>query len=794
MKLYEGTIATFNDDVVQNRIADKLKCAYIKCYHRSPSESEYRAWNQSLPVLNNSFTYSNLVGNKLIVEYELPNKHSRIDVLVFGKDKRDRDSVVLIELKQWSNNHVYDCENEGNVLVDFMGRSEVAHPCLQVQGYHYDLVDFLKVFDDENPAELSSCAYCHNYSRQDKDVLGLPKFTKIIKTFPLFAKEDVRDLSEYLKDRLQNGPGLEVFNRFITSPSKPSRRLLEHTGEMIHKQQIFNLIDDQIAAFNAIMHKARHLSKTGQKSVVIVRGGPGTGKSVIALEVMGELMRQGKVVYHATGSSAFTNTLRKIVGKRASNLFKFFFNFTQLGENEIDVLICDEAHRIRANSNDYAVPNQFRSKNPQVDDLIKPAKLSIFFLDEYQIVRPKEIGSVSLIKEAASRFGVATTEIAEFELKTQFRCSGSDAYLQWLDKVLEIRDIDATRFDPRMEFKIFDSPQEMKDAIDEKNEEKLNSSRIVAGFCWQWSEPNPDGTLVNDVRIGDFAMPWEKKNEFWKWATHPSGMEQVGTVYTAQGFEFDYIGVIFGHDLVWEPSAKSWKAAPGKSFDTQVTRRNENLVNHLKNVYRVLLSRAHKGVYVYFMDSATREYFESRIAHGLKTGDTLVFSDVISEEEEIALKIHESVPKGLEFKEYVPVFDLKAACGHFGKGSEGEPKGWIKLDSGTANRNMFVSRVVGKSMEPLIPDGSYCLFQANVVGSRSGKVLLVQWNRPIDHDTGGEYTVKRYSSKKKYSGDETWEHEEVTLSPINPDFKPITIPSSNDGEFMVIGEFLRVIH
>jgi hypothetical protein len=196
---------------------------------------------------------------------------------------------------------------------------------------------------------------------------------------------------------------------------------------MIHKQQIFTLIDDQIAAYNAIMSKAKQLSKTSTKSIIIVKGGPGTGKSVIALEVMGELMRQGKVVFHATGSSAFTNTLRKIVGRRASNLFKFFFSFTQHKENEIDVLICDEAHRIRSDSNDYGVPRQFRSKNPQVEDLIKPAKLSIFFIDEFQIVRPKEIGSIELIKHSAVKFGVKDEDIAEFELRTQFRCSGSDA-------------------------------------------------------------------------------------------------------------------------------------------------------------------------------------------------------------------------------------------------------------------------------------------------------------------------------------------------------------------------------
>jgi uncharacterized protein len=241
------------------------------------------------------------------------------------------------------------------------------------------------------------------------------------------------------------------------------------------------------------------------------------------------------------------------------------------------------------------------------------AKLNVFFIDENQIVRPEEIGSIDLIRKAAARFGVADDDIAEFVLKTQFRCSGSDAYLQWLDDVLSITESEEVSFDARMEFRIFQTPFEMMSEIRKRNSEKKNSARLAAGFCWPWSEPNPDGSLVNDVQIGDFAMPWEKKDAFWKWATDDSGMEQVGTVYTAQGFEFDYIGVIFGKDLVFDLNAQEWISLPQYSYDTQVKRNNANLTRHLKNVYRVLMSRAHKGVYVHFMDNATEQHFRDAL-------------------------------------------------------------------------------------------------------------------------------------------------------------------------------------
>ncbi|HQB65083.1 MAG TPA: DUF2075 domain-containing protein [Fibrobacteraceae bacterium] len=614
MILYEGTIEKFNNDVMQNCIADRAAEKYRAHYNRSPNESEYRSWAISLAILNNSFIYAGLKDNHVLVEYELPYSSQRIDVLLFGKDNKKQENVVLLELKQWSNDKVFNSESEGNVIVDYgKFRKEQPHPSLQVEGYYFYLKDFIKIFTDANAPILDAATYAHNYSKNSTAVLFSEKFSELVKKFPVFSKEDSLILARYLKAHLEGGEGQLLYKRFTGSPIGPTKKLLDHTSEMINKRQIFNLIDEQITAYNAIMHKAKQLVKTKQKSVIIVKGGPGTGKSVIALEVMGELLRQGRKVFHATGSSAFTNTLKKIVGVRAKSMFKFFFNFTTEQNNSIDVLICDEAHRIRKDSSDWGVPTKFKSKEPQIDDLIRPARLSVFFIDEYQIVRPKEQGSVTLIKSSAKKLGVEDKNIAEFELQTQFRCSGSDAYLQWLDSVLGIRDTGLREFDTKMEFRIFDNPSDMMAEIRNRNKENKNSARIVAGFCWPWSNPNTDGSLVNDVIIGSFEMPWEKKDAFWKWATDNTGMEQVGTVYTAQGFEFEYIGVIFGHDLIYDIKSKEWRAVPENSYDTQVKSKNTNLTRHLLHTYRVLLSRAHKGVYVYFMDKDTENYFRGKI-------------------------------------------------------------------------------------------------------------------------------------------------------------------------------------
>ena len=502
---------------------------------------------------------------------------------------------------------------------------------------------------------------------------------------------------------------------------------------------------------------------------------------------MGQLLRQKKSVVHATGSSAFTNTLRKLVGNRAKGLFKFFNNFVSAKENAFDVLIADEAHRIRETSS-RVWPRRVRSDVPQVDELLKVARLCIFFIDEKQIVRPNEVGSIQLIKDAAEKSGVQTNEIAEFELHTQFRCSGSDAYLQWLDHVLSIRETESPRFDEKMELRMFDDPSEMMEEVRARNREKKNSARIAAGFCWRWSKPRRDGSLVNDVKIGHFEMPWEKKDAFWKWATDDSGMEQVGTVYTAQGFEFDYIAVIFGIDLVYDAKVNDWKAVPSNSFDTQVTRGNPDLTEHLKSVYRVLLSRAHKGVYVHFMDQGTRQYFESHLGRAVETAKHADEQDV---RRVLELVISTDVPASKRFRTHLPVYSLSAAAGVFSGSQEVRPLGWVPVSIGRSlSMDMFVAQVKGRSMEPTILDGSYCVFRFERGGSRNGKVVLVQSSHVDDPENGGQYTVKRYFSEKEFSDDGTWRHKKITLVPDNRKVKEILLEEVGPAEFKVIAEFI----
>jgi hypothetical protein len=629
MRLYEGLTSQFIQDALHGTVADKLKDAYEAYYLRKPGPGEVNSWRNSLRVLKDVLEYSTLSDCGIILEYELPYSTRRLDCMLLGSSQGGSGNAVIIELKQWEA--VKDCDIQDNVVTFVGGRERMEpHPSCQVREYHFYVKDFVSMFEDVPQVDLSSCSYCHNYSIiQQNPVLLLPKFNEVLKEFPMFGKEDFEKLGAYLKDKLSKGSGLELLNRFSSCNIRPTKKLLEHTSKTIKGEKVFHLIDDQLVAYNTILDRAKKATKVSKKSVIIVRGGPGTGKSVIALNVIAELLAKNKEfsIFHATGSAAFTTTLRKIVGVRAAKLFKYFNSFSskQIKENEIDVLVCDEAHRIRKTSNSRYTKAIYRSDMPQIDELIRAAKITIFFIGDYQVVRPDEIGSTRLIQETAQKFNA---EIFDFELKTQFRCSGSDGYMNWIDNTLDTRETDHLYLtkNEKMEFKIFDNPTALYEAIKAKNSEKANSARLVAGFCWSWSDPNPDGTLKNDVVIGDFKMTWEAKNDAAKlapgipraslWAYDPNGVTQVGSIYTIQGFEFEYVGVIFGPDLIYDQTNKKWVGNPKGSADSQLKKKDIDFAKYVKNIYRVLLTRGMKGCYVYFMDKDTENFFRSRIGNG----------------------------------------------------------------------------------------------------------------------------------------------------------------------------------
>lgn len=612
MRLYSASSREFIEDNVRNQIADKMKEAFFKYLRYNPSPNEVNSWRNSLRALSLLFQSADLLDHGIILEYQLPMTSKRLDCLICGSDFDNNDNAVIIELKQWDFCKEAPGENEVITWVG-KGEREVLHPAVQVKQYKTYLEDTHTSFNGEkDKINLSGCTYLHNFKYLKEAVLFSNKFSRILAECPIFMADDTEKMSTYLKAQMDKGDGLRVLDKINKGKYQPSKKLLDHVGNIIKNKSEYILLDEQLVVYDKVLSLVKEGFDKDKKTVIVVKGGPGTGKSVIAMNLLADLCLKGYNTHYATGSKAFTETLRKIIGAKGAAQFKYFNSYTEAKENEIDVLVADEAHRIRINSNSRFTPKTKRSIRPQIEELLRVARLGVFFIDDNQIVRPDEIGSTEYIKSIAEKNNF---QYLEYELEAQFRCNGSDAFVNWVNNTLGIKRTANVIWDlhEEFDFRIFDNPKSLHEAIKEKNKEKPNSARIVTGYCWPWSEPNHDGTLVDDVVIGNFKMPWEKKDKFWEWAHEDSGMDQMGTVYTAQGFEFDYIGVIVAQDLAYNFDSQHWEGHPENSHDLVAKRSREKFTEMVKNVYRVLMSRGMKGCYVYFIDKDTERFFKSRI-------------------------------------------------------------------------------------------------------------------------------------------------------------------------------------
>ncbi len=619
MRLYSGSATEFANDSAHNRIAERLRVAFRNGYRYEPSPSEVASWRNSLRAMALAFDRAELKDNGVLLEYQLPATSRRLDCMVTGRGADRSPQALIVELKQWEA-----CEpTDGEMILTRTGgaKRDVLHPSVQVGGYRNYLADSHTAFHDDSRAiGLGACSYLHNYTFRESDPLLEPKFASWLKDFPIFSADDSERLIEELRQRVGGGDGIAILERVERSKYRPSRKLLEHVARVIEGRPEYVLLDDQMIAFDRVLAAARAGKSRRTKSVILVIGGPGTGKSVIALNLVAKLAAEGISSHYATGSKAFTETLRQIVGRRASQLINYFNSYTTMEPGALDVVICDEAHRLRKTSSNRFTPAASRTGKAQIQELIDVSQTAVFMIDDRQLVRPDEIGSADLIRQTAKANG---SDLHEIRLEAQFRCSGSDGFIQWIENTLEVARTPTVLWNAKdlFDFRIMDSPVALDSAIRGKLREG-HKARLTAGFCWPWSSPRPDGTLVDDVTIGEFCRPWNAKPEARRlaegipraplWASAPGGEGQVGCIYTAQGFEFDYVGVIFGADLIYRPG-EGWLADKLQSHDTVVKRSGDRFLELVKNTYRVLLTRGMKGCYVCFLDKATEHFVRSRM-------------------------------------------------------------------------------------------------------------------------------------------------------------------------------------
>ena len=622
MLLYKGTSQEFIQENQRDQIASMLKERFCNIFRFSPSDGEVLSWRNSLHQLASVLDKLGLHDHGILLEYQLPLTSKRLDCLIAGKDKNGNDHAVIIELKQWQK--AKSSEADGEVVTWLNGEErDILHPSVQVGQYAMYLDDVNPSFYEDHPVKLSACAYLHNYVLQQDDPVIAEKFHDVMQQYPLFTKDREKSLEAYLSDRLKEGNGMPIADRIAQSPIKTNKKLMNHVANVIKGKPEYVLLDEQKIVYDKILAIVKRAYRDKKRQAGIINGGPGTGKSVIALNLMADLLRLGYDTHYATGSKAFTETLRSIIGRHSTAQFKYFNSYTNAECGSVPVLICDEAHRIRETSNSRFTPKNKRSNKNQIDEILWAGKICVFFIDDKQAVRPNEIGSSEYIRQHAKHFGF---DIWEQELTAQFRCLGSASFLNWVDNTLAIRKTPNILWNVQKEsfdFQVVESPEMIESMLKEKIRQGF-TARMTAGFCWPWATTlDANGQLHQDIKIGDYKRPWNANPKITGlpqgvpksdlWAYDPNGFGQVGCIYTAQGFEFDYVGVIFGKDLVYSMSDHGWKGDKDQSEDYVVNRAKDHFLELTKNTYRVLLSRGMKGCYVYFEDEDTKNFVMSRM-------------------------------------------------------------------------------------------------------------------------------------------------------------------------------------
>lgn len=621
MIIYSGSKADFMVQVEEDTIAYTIRDNILEKMHRKTGDAEFRSWVNSLEYMYKVLNDDGIPKNSgVAIEYNLPNTAKRVDFLVSGYDAGRSANVVIIELKQWEK--LNKVEGLDALVETFTGGRErrVVHPSYQAWSYAEMIKDYNE-YAQIAGVNLWPCAYLHNYMRVQDDPLDDPIYKDYLDEAPAFAKGDVKKLREFIKRVVETGDDSEILYEIDNGRIKPSKSLQDAIVGMLESNPEFNLIDDQKVVFEHIMELSRQCERDGKKRVLIATGGPGTGKTVIAMNLLARLTQEGVFVQYCSKNSApRTVYAKKLKGYRTKssidNMFKGSGAYVEAPRNAVGVVLADEAHRLNEKSGLYG--NQGVN---QICEIIHAARLSVFFIDECQRVTVKDIGSVGEIKRWAAVNGA---EVYEEELTSQFRCNGSDGYLAWLDDVLEIHetanyDIEGIDYD----FEVLDSPSGMREKVVERNAGS-NKSRILAGYCWNWPRAGRADTNTHEIAIGDFEISWNLDGGE-AFALSPTSINEAGCIHTTQGLEFEYVGVIIGDDLRYEDGhvvtdytkrAGTDQSIKGlKKMEREDPEHALKLADEIiKNTYRTLMTRGMKGCYVYATDPNLRSYLKERSA------------------------------------------------------------------------------------------------------------------------------------------------------------------------------------
>ncbi|WP_394896334.1 DNA/RNA helicase domain-containing protein [Clostridium paraputrificum] len=619
MIVYKATKADFIKHVDNDEISIAIERAYNRRIGKVKN-SEKRAWKNSMLYMYKALNIPQIPDDATVaIEYRIPATSMRIDFILAGLDKSDKKNVVIIELKQWEE--IDEVPDEDGIVKTFINKGKVrtTHPSYQAWTYSCAIEDYNEGVE-KNKIALHPCAYLHNYVKRENDPLTSQIYSNYLEKAPVYTQGEVIKLREFIARYVYKGDNEKALYDIEGGRIRPSKSLQDALKLMLDGNEEFKLMDNQKVVFEKIRKTVFKKMLSGKKNVFIIKGGPGTGKSVLAINLLVKLNSAGYVTQYVSKNSAPREVYQvKLKGnytqKYIGSLFKGSGCFIDSQKDEIDVLLVDEAHRLNEKS------GIFKNKGEnQIKEIINSAKLSVFFIDEEQRVTLSDIGSIDEIRRLAKEAGA---NVIEDELTAQFRCNGSDGYLNWIDDVLELKNTaNFDGFDFDYEIEVVDNPSEMREKILEKNKVN-NKARLLAGYCWDWISKGNYNNYDIVFPEYNFKMKWNLTSKE-PWAIGKNSVNEIGCIHTCQGLEFDYVGVIIGEDLRYENNrvisdfskrAKTDQSLKGikKLYKNDKEKALEKADEIIKNTYRVLMTRGMKGCYIYCVDKELQKYIKDRI-------------------------------------------------------------------------------------------------------------------------------------------------------------------------------------
>ena len=809
MIIYQASKSQFLDHAFRYDIEEIVLRQFRDVTGHGVGDSEVNAWKHSLLEMAKVLQDEEIPADVgVAVEYQLPQSSKRIDFVIVGEDHTGLAKILIVELKQWSKSRRSDKDAIIWARRGAGGEREGPHPCYQAWSYAAYLQDFNEAVQD-GAMKLQPCAYLHNHRRDGE--IDHPHYGEYLSRAPLFLAHERNKLQAFIREHVRYGDRRGALYAVENGRIRPSKMLMDSVEGLLQGRPEFVLIDEQKVIYETALQAATRPSR--RKQVVIIQGGPGTGKSVVAINLLGALISRGlnsryvsknaapRAVYEAKLTGRFTKT-------RISNLFSGSGAFVDTAVDAFDTLIVDEAHRLNEKSGLYKNLGE-----NQVREIIRSSRCTIFFVDDDQRVTIHDIGQSEELRRCAEEFNA---EVIELELLSQFRCNGADGYLAWLDDILEIRET-ANLFldDQEFDFRVIDSPSELHELIELKNRAN-NRARVVAGYCWKWPSKRDPGAWDITLPEFNYRRQWNLDKDGSLWIVAKESVAQVGCIHTCQGLELDYVGVIIGPDMTLRSGKIATDVSQRASSDQsikglkQLHNRDPEKARALgdaiiKNTYRTLMTRGMKGCFVYCTDALLAQHLKSRIrqhsagaltdTHGQSTVDR---SGADASENVFPLALVPAADR-MQNVATVPVIDLRIAAGAFSEAQslEAYADKWVALpDWVRPQPNLFVAQVVGESMNRRIRNGSWCLFRAKPEGTREGKVVVAQLRSLADPETGGQYTIKLYSSEKITSDDGEWAHRRITLRPDSNQsgFAPLVFDQSDsDSDLAIVAEMLMVL-